>query len=33
MECAGGNKKEAARLLGINYRSLWHRLEKLGIKK
>ncbi len=33
LECAGGNKKEAARLLGINYRSLWHRLEKLGIKK
>ncbi len=33
MECANGNKKEAARLLGIAYRSLWHRLEKLGIKK
>ncbi len=30
LECSGGNKKEAAGLLGINYRSFWHRMKKLG---
>lgn len=30
LECAAGNKKKAAELLGIRYRSLWHRLDKMG---
>lgn len=30
MECADGNKKKAAKLLGLGYRSMWHRLDKLG---
>ncbi|MDM8526439.1 sigma-54 dependent transcriptional regulator [Desulfococcaceae bacterium HSG8] len=33
LEYSKGNKTKAARLLGINYRSLWHRLVKFGIKK
>lgn len=32
LECAEGNKKKAAELLGLNYRSFWHRLDKFGIK-
>ena len=28
-----GNKKKAAMLLGIKYRSFWHRFEKLGVNK
>ncbi|MFO7964703.1 MAG: sigma-54 dependent transcriptional regulator [Desulfobacterales bacterium] len=31
MEFAGGNKKKAAELLGIRYRSLWHRIDKMGL--
>ena len=30
MESAGGNKKKAAELLGLRYRSLWHRIDKMG---
>jgi two-component system, NtrC family, response regulator PilR len=30
LECAGGNKKKAAELLGLRYRSLWHRIDKMG---
>jgi two-component system response regulator PilR (NtrC family) len=34
MECANGNKKLAAKLLGLGYRSLWHRLDKIeGLKE
>jgi two-component system response regulator PilR (NtrC family) len=29
MACANGNKKLAAKLLGLGYRSLWHRLDKI----
>jgi len=29
MECTGGNKKRAAELLGLGYRSMWHRLDKI----
>ncbi len=29
MECSNGNKKKAAVLLGLGYRSMWHRLDKL----
>ncbi len=29
MECAGGNKKQAAKFLGLGYRSMWHRLYKI----
>lgn len=29
MEYANGNKKKAAELLGLRYRSLWHRLDKI----
>ncbi len=29
MECASGNKKKAAILLGLGYRSMWHRLDKM----
>ena len=29
MECTHGNKKKAARLLGLGYRSMWHRLDKV----
>lgn len=29
MEYADGNKKRAAKLLGLGYRSMWHRLDKL----
>lgn len=29
MECANGNKKAAAKLLGLGYRSMWHRLDKI----
>ncbi|QTA91876.1 sigma-54-dependent transcriptional regulator [Desulfonema magnum] len=32
LDVSGGNKKKAAKLLDINYRSLWHRLDKFGIK-
>lgn len=28
MECSKGNKKKAAFLLGLGYRSMWHRLDK-----
>ena len=28
---AEGNKKKAAELLGLRYRSLWHRVDKLGL--
>ncbi len=28
MACANGNKKKAAALLGLGYRSMWHRLDK-----
>jgi len=28
MEYANGNKKKAAKLLGLGYRSMWHRLDK-----
>ena len=31
LDQAGGVKKRAAELLGINYRSLRHRLQKYGI--
>ena len=31
LECADGNKKKAAELLGLRYRSLWHRIEKMGL--
>ncbi|MBU4316945.1 MAG: sigma-54 dependent transcriptional regulator [Proteobacteria bacterium] len=31
LEYADGNKKKAAELLGLRYRSLWHRLEKMGL--
>ncbi|MBU4000907.1 MAG: sigma-54 dependent transcriptional regulator [Proteobacteria bacterium] len=31
LECSEGNKKKAADLLGLRYRSLWHRLEKMGL--
>ena len=31
MKQAGGVRKDAARLLGITFRSLRYRLEKLGI--
>lgn len=31
LECSGGNKKKAAELLGIRYRSLWHRIDKMGL--
>ena len=31
LECADGNKKKAAELLGIRYRSFWHRVDKLGV--
>ncbi len=31
MEIAEGNKKKAAELLGIRYRSLWHRMDKMGM--
>jgi two-component system response regulator PilR (NtrC family) len=31
LECTEGNKKKAAELLGLRYRSLWHRLEKMGL--
>lgn len=31
MACSGGNKKKAAELLGIRYRSLWHRIDKIGL--
>ena len=30
MEYAQGNKKRAAKLLGLGYRSMWHRLDKIG---
>jgi len=30
MEYADGNKKKAAKLLGLGYRSMWHRLDKLS---
>ena len=30
MEYAKGNKKGAAKLLGLGYRSMWHRLDKIG---
>ena len=33
LECANGNKTKASELLGIRYRSFWHRLEKLGIDR
>ncbi len=29
MECTHGNKKMAAKLLGLGYRSMWHRLDKI----
>ena len=32
LERAGGNKSEAARLLGITRRSLYGRLERYGIE-
>jgi two-component system, NtrC family, response regulator PilR len=32
LEYTGGNKKKAAELLGLRYRSLWHRVDKLGDK-
>ena len=31
LQMAGGNKTEAARLLGITFRSLRHRVQKLGL--
>ena len=31
LECSDGNKKKAAELLGIRYRSFWHRVDKLGV--
>jgi two-component system response regulator PilR (NtrC family) len=31
LDQAGGVKKRAAELLGINYRSLRHRLQKYGL--
>lgn len=33
LQVSGGNKKKASELLGINYRSLWHRIDKLNIGK
>jgi two-component system response regulator PilR (NtrC family) len=33
LEQAGGVKKRAAELLGINYRSLRHRLQKYGLSE
>jgi len=34
MECSNGNKKLAAKLLGLGYRSMWHRLDKVdGIEE
>jgi len=30
MECTDGNKKMAAKLLGLGYRSMWHRLDKIA---
>jgi two-component system response regulator PilR (NtrC family) len=33
LECANSNKKRAAELLGLPYRSLWHRIDKLKINK
>jgi len=33
LECTGGNKKKAAELLGIRYRSLWHRIDKMGLEQ
>jgi two-component system response regulator PilR (NtrC family) len=32
LEVTDGNKKKAAELLGIRYRSLWHRIDKMGIE-
>ncbi|MCA9559192.1 MAG: helix-turn-helix domain-containing protein, partial [Myxococcales bacterium] len=32
LERTGGRKKEAARLLGISFRSLRYRLDKLNMK-
>jgi len=29
MAYSKGNKKRAAELLGLGYRSLWHRLDKI----
>ncbi|PIE71645.1 MAG: Fis family transcriptional regulator [Deltaproteobacteria bacterium] len=31
LQCAGGNKKRAAELVGLSHRSIRYRLEKLGI--
>jgi two-component system, NtrC family, response regulator PilR len=31
MLISDGNKKKAAELLGIRYRSLWHRIDKMGM--
>lgn len=33
MECSNGNKNRAAELLGISFRSMRYRFEKLGIEK
>ena len=30
LDVAEGNKKKAAELLGLGYRSLWHRVDKMG---
>ena len=33
LDCSGGNKNKASELLGISFRSLRYRLDKLGIEK
>ena len=33
LDCSNGNKNKAAELLGVSFRSLRYRLDKLGIEK
>jgi two-component system response regulator PilR (NtrC family) len=33
LDCSNGNKNKASELLGISFRSLRYRLDKLGIEK